>query len=393
MLVAQTINGMSVSLMHHDWSFRKLDAWRRRTRFICPACQGTVILRLGDKKRWHFAHKNNASCSAQAEHETSNHILGKRVLHRWLKAQLYHPQLEHYLPQIKQRPDCYTEKTEPPLAIEFQCSTIPARDVMQRTQGYRSIKVLPLWILARERLKRVMTNIYQITGTDIATLQLSTQSSLVYFDPHERQFLLLHDIIPLTATRFYAQALTWPIQATPLSRLYEVPERHEKALTTAVLQQKKRLRTNQIPPQTPDERYVQQMLALRGYSLYSFPDFAGLPSARFLPIQTPAYLWQIWLIVQFLLHKRGDTFHKNNILQRFHRLIQKGVFRLRETTYPMNGVNKAISHYLFLLTERGLLSQSQDQYQVISDIKWRNMTLDEALECDISCLKRLVMIL
>ncbi len=45
---------------------------------ICPACQGTLIARKGEKKRHHFAHKTEENCSHG--YETVLHLLAKEIL-------------------------------------------------------------------------------------------------------------------------------------------------------------------------------------------------------------------------------------------------------------------------------------------------------------------------
>ena len=63
-------------------------------------------------KKWHFAHKKVDSCLAFYEAESTYHMYGKELLYRWFKRQNVHVEIEHYLPEIQQRPDIFIESRE-----------------------------------------------------------------------------------------------------------------------------------------------------------------------------------------------------------------------------------------------------------------------------------------
>ena len=63
-------------------------------------------------KKWHFAHKKEDSCLAFYEAESMYHRHGKELLYRWFKRQNFHVDIEHYLPEIQQRPDILIESRE-----------------------------------------------------------------------------------------------------------------------------------------------------------------------------------------------------------------------------------------------------------------------------------------
>ncbi len=67
-------------------------------------------MRLGKQKKWHFAHKKEDSCLAFYEAESMYHRHGKELLYRWFKRQNFHVDIEHYLPEIQQRPDIFIER-------------------------------------------------------------------------------------------------------------------------------------------------------------------------------------------------------------------------------------------------------------------------------------------
>lgn len=120
---------------------------QRRADYTCPACHQRVGLRHGTRVQPYFAHRPQSPCSILGEGETAQHIAGKRQLAAFF-ADGGAVTLEHVLPQIQQRADCWVARSDrPPLALEFQCSPIATQQVWSRTRGYQRLGVYPLWIL------------------------------------------------------------------------------------------------------------------------------------------------------------------------------------------------------------------------------------------------------
>lgn len=129
---------------------------QRRSDYACPACHQRVGLRHGTRVQPYFAHRPQSPCSILSEGETPQHIAGKRQLAAFF-ADWGPVTLEHVLPEIQQRADCWVARpTRPPVALEFQCSPITTQQIWSRTTGYRRLGVHPLWLLgsryARQKL-------------------------------------------------------------------------------------------------------------------------------------------------------------------------------------------------------------------------------------------------
>ncbi|MCT8140391.1 hypothetical protein H1D32_23445 [Anaerobacillus sp. CMMVII] len=105
MLVAQNEEGKFLSLSSLNLQKEELLELRQRKKFFCPVCYEEVIIKLGTKQAWHFAHKRKLSCIDEMEGETTYHIEGKKLLFNWLKNQELDVELEPYLKEVKQRPD------------------------------------------------------------------------------------------------------------------------------------------------------------------------------------------------------------------------------------------------------------------------------------------------
>ena len=128
-----------------------------RTGYCCPGCHEPVILRRGQHKIAHFAHRPVSQCQL-SEGETTEHLLGKRQLFQWYRQQGRSVALEVYLAQIAQRPDLLLTDGDQRVAIEFQCSPLSLHRLRERNAGYRQCGIAVHWLLGapyqRRRLQR-----------------------------------------------------------------------------------------------------------------------------------------------------------------------------------------------------------------------------------------------
>lgn len=167
---------------------------KRQARYFCPGCGAELMLKAGEVKIPHFAHRSLADCDSFSEPETPLHLQGKLQLHHFF-SQLHHMiELEKYLPVIKQRADLLVNQKT---AIEFQCSAIPAGQVKARSEGYRTIGIDPLWI-SGARLR-------QAEGIQIIHLKQFERQMV----RHSNGVDYLLSFCPETKSFTYASGLFW----------------------------------------------------------------------------------------------------------------------------------------------------------------------------------------
>lgn len=114
--------------------------------YLCPECGEDLILRSGQCIIEHFAHHPGTHCYLGTG-ETNEHLLGKRQLYQWALEHSWHPKIEHYFVQIKQRPDLLIEINQHRVALEFQCSPLSYQRMMERNQGYKKLGIAYRWLL------------------------------------------------------------------------------------------------------------------------------------------------------------------------------------------------------------------------------------------------------
>ncbi|WKB35048.1 competence protein CoiA family protein [Terrilactibacillus sp. S3-3] len=157
MLVAKTGDGCLVSLISSNYSRSALISLKTKKRFffVRSVCGRAVTLKMGSKRKWHFAHDPNQPCLLESEPESAAHLSGKEDLFFfWLESRGLKPELEFYLPQIKQRPDILLPRPLPGVAFEYQCSSIAADIWMKRTMGYIQAGIQPLWLIGSRRQRK-----------------------------------------------------------------------------------------------------------------------------------------------------------------------------------------------------------------------------------------------
>lgn len=164
-LTAMTKQGQVIVSV--DYSREFLNDLKQRSAFLCIQCKEEVILRSGSINIPHFAHKRKSECiHSFSEGESKDHLNGKLQLYAFLKRHNCQPQLESFIPKIKQRPDILVNNNQSQVAIEYQCSKILPNTIVSRNNGYKQQQIDPLWILRTP-------SISEFPPQEIGTLQLS----------------------------------------------------------------------------------------------------------------------------------------------------------------------------------------------------------------------------
>ncbi|HJA72656.1 MAG TPA: competence protein CoiA [Candidatus Limosilactobacillus faecipullorum] len=125
----------------------------RGQRYWCPDCGQLVRICRGKAKQAYFAHQNNRQ---HGQGETNEHQVGKAQMLKWAQSRGWQVDLEHYYPQIKQRADLLLKRSNLQVVIEFQCSNLGLKRLVERNRGYAQIGIKPIWILGspyRHRLQ------------------------------------------------------------------------------------------------------------------------------------------------------------------------------------------------------------------------------------------------
>lgn len=193
-------------------------------RYYCPQCGEPVIIKAGPVKIPHFAHKRQTACdSLFTERESVAHLTGKQQLYTWLQSRGVSARLEATIPQLLQRPDILATVQNKHYAIEFQCSPISEQLFRERTAGYMSYGIQPIWILKNMAPKTArQPQIQALKLTHFQQLFVQRASKLpflVCYDVDRQQFVYYHHLFFTRANHCVAAVSTLPLQAQRLPLL------------------------------------------------------------------------------------------------------------------------------------------------------------------------------
>lgn len=270
--------------------------------FYCPECKERVRLRLSDKYAPHFAHLPGNACDRKGE--TLQHHSGKVLLYEWLRNQNLNPVLEYYIPAINQRPDVYVEWKNRKFAVEFQCSVIPAEKIEQRTVTYREAGIIPIWILADEKVTGDSRRISSSAFLRSFLYVFNLQPVFYTFSPPTKTFSIIYVRQALSSAKWLIRKQSRSLEYLSFTDLFRI-RTADKSLRHW-LQTVYYYRTTPAPRNFGKENEFRQFL----YSKNLSPSL--LPSVCFLPVSCqPLYYdisvrWQTKIILAMSSLKQGE---------------------------------------------------------------------------------------
>lgn len=366
MLTAKTKSGKRLCL---GYGYKKETLLNLRSKeiFVCQVCGEEVILKIGEQKIYHFAHKKSRTCLDFFENETEAHMNGKLQLFGWLKRQRIPVQLEYYDRKIKQRPDILFFYNGKKYALEYQCSTIPEKLYLKRTENYLQNDYIPLWILGGNQYneKGNLSNFHYLFLRKASNKQIF----IPYYFPENNLFLFQHSIFPYSTKKAFFQKNISHIDDLNLLQFFEphLFEHYHLQKWKEKIEYYK-LQITSYP--NPKIKSFFNLLYENRLNLFLLPVELGLPVSYSFSIQTSVLIWQTYLYLDvFKFKKAGDFVKWHEIEHAFSNRIKKGDIKVR-SLFVKSSAFKPVLEYLELLSRIGLLVQISDGlYQVRNSIK------------------------
>src|SRR5690606_1125299 len=130
--------------------------------------------------------------------------------------------------------------------------------------------------------------------------------------------------------------------------------------------------------------YINRMLLQINRSLPLFPSEAGMPTKYSFWIETPPYLWQTWMLLQFVFPPSNRTeFQFHEVYSQFQSLVQRKIFNVRKLPLLDNShYSFALMEYLHCLCELGILAKTKKNTFAIKKNIELPHTLEEAMKMD-----------
>ncbi|MGF6951462.1 competence protein CoiA [Neobacillus sp. B4I6] len=367
MLTAQTKIGEKICL-GLDYKKDTLLALRSKEEFFCPICGESVLLKLGDQRIFHFAHKQGGACRDFYESESNYHMEGKRQLYQWLIRQKIPSDLEYYDRDIQQRPDIMFNYNGKKYALEYQCSTIPESIFIKRTNSYLQNGYIPLWILSSNKIIIKKRNIVALSNFQYLFLRTTTSGKFYIpsYCPEKQQFHLVKSITPYSTKNAFANHSSYPIKKIDLSDLLEPKMGNEFNLSSWNSENEKFNLNWALHPGNQHKSFFHEIYN-KNLNLFLLPPEIGLPVHHALLLQTPPIIWQTYFFIDIIADKSpDDLISLYEIKCHLNKRIKKKEIIVRNLS-QLEKVNPilAIFDYLLLLEQLGMISRKGDtSYQL-----------------------------
>jgi competence protein CoiA len=394
-LTARMANGEIIAL-NKPRNTQELIALKESRLFYCSGCHQKVILKIGTKRRPHFAHMRGGECAAYSESESEYHLEGKYQLFEWLTKQNVEVELEKYIPELKQIPDLLVNNdTQNKIAIEYQCSTISEKLFLSRTSGYLENQITPYWLIGANRIKQVSSYVYQFKDMDwMASRQFINDLSQLFiftFDPLNKKFILYSNLLPLTKTKVFAFHSIFLTHTVQLNNMIQQDSKEKSSPLLKIWKRNKvNWRLHMFKQTSPSIQFLKVHYYKQNLHFSLFPPEAGIPTRYIHFIQTPTYVWQAWILESIKNRGIHRMFTFKEILQEFRKMVSRNIFQLRTLPLIKNShFSFAIMDYLNALAIIGLVKKkSSTLFVIVKEVRYPK-NIEEAFNKDEEILLKL----
>ncbi|MFD1705640.1 competence protein CoiA [Siminovitchia sediminis] len=347
---------------------------REKETFFCPICEEPLILKAGHVRIPHFSHRRFSPCTyVSTEPESRKHLKGKQDLYEWCKSHQLPVLLEHYLPEIKQRPDLLVRTEDRTYAIEFQCTPIPVKSVAKRTSRYLSAGITPVWILGGMPYHKKRNNQTFEWNEYYWSLSVKYDQNILLagYEPDHEIFSLLTRVTPYTPRKVFGRLRQWPISQVDFPFCHfrdssDIPLKNWLAEKRNWMQQKVRYGNLARDPFL-EAVYTNKKNPFLLSPVIGIPVFY-MESFISHPVEWQFFIWADCL-KQINLNKNISLKY---ITYKLQTRIKKGELSLR--ILPMHERDqwkKAIAHYFQLLEQLFYFQQAgKDLYRSSAPFPW-----------------------
>ncbi|MEG7842030.1 competence protein CoiA [Bacillus mobilis] len=353
MFIAKRENGEKIHLLyHHDEEL--LHRMRKIESFFCIACGKEVQMKLGKQKSWHFAHKKMDACLAFYEAESMYHMHGKELLYRWFKRQNFPVYIEHYLPEIQQRPDIFIERAGRTIAIEYQCANLSIEQLYKRTYSYWRVGIQVIWIIGGNQLKKHSAYWMKFSSLMAFSLQSYPQPFLIFFCPKQKLFMKCAFLTLFSTSVSFSHTLHLPTDTTTFEMLFAPVSFRKETLGEEWKKRKSYFRQNALPIWNYNYKSLLRLLYQYKCTPANFPSEIGVPLPSSFAFQTNPFIWQAFLYMKCI----GELAVGDYISLQYACSYVKKYTKRRMLPYFSQHIWKvAVTEYMVFLCYAGVLQK------------------------------------
>lgn len=349
---------------------------------MCSLWKGSTN-EIRETKSWHFAHKKVDSCLAFYEAESMYHRHGKELLYRWFKRQNFHVDIEHYLPQIQQRPDIFIERAGRKIAIEYQCANLSIEQLYKRTYLYWRAGIQVIWIIGGNQLKKQSAYWMKFSSLMAFSLQSYPQPFLIFFCSKQKSFMKCAFLTSFSTSVSFSHTIYLPTETTTFELLFSPVPFQKEILDREWKQRKDYFRKNALPIWNYNYKSLLRLLYQFKCTPASFPSEVGVPLPSGFAFQTNPFIWQAFLYMKCI----GELAVGECISLQYVCSYVKKYTKRRMLPYFSKHIWKvAVTEYMTFLCYTGVLRKVETyKYRKIRGIVMLK-TEEEVMKYDETCL-------
>lgn len=380
MFIAKRENGEKIHLLYHK-DEELLHRMRKMESFFCIACGKEVQMKLGKQKSWHFAHKKMDACLAFYEAESMYHMHGKELLYRWFKRQNFPVYIEHYLPEIQQRPDIFIERAGRTIAIEYQCANLSIEQLYKRTYSYWRAGIQVIWIIGGNQLKRQSAYWMKFSSLMAFSLQSYPQPFLIFFCSKQKSFMKCAFLTSFSTSVSFSHIIYLPTETTTFEMLFSPVSFRKETLGEEWKKRKSYFRQNALPIWNYNHKSLLRLLYQCKCTSANFPSEIGVPLPSSFAFQTNPFIWQAFLYMKCIGELAiGDcislgyvcsyvkTYTKRRMLPYFSRHIWKVAVAEYMTFLCYTGVLQKVGTYKYRKKREVVMLKTEEEVMKYDEI-------------------------
>ncbi|MGM0844320.1 MAG: competence protein CoiA family protein [Bacillota bacterium] len=340
----------------------------RGQSFFCPECHSRVIIKAGEIKIPHFAHRTGIGCEGSHEPETSFHLRGKKLLFHHFSSIISSVALEQYLPAIKQRPDVYISMNEKKYAVEYQCAVIGSEDFLTRTKGYQYAEIEPVWILGSRIQTKGAGDRISLTHSQQQFIRYSPHAGywLAYLDAETGIMHFYYNLIPLTTKLFTSETLSLPLAS--VSFPFQLPSKSEESdnINHFIAAKDYWIKNKLMYNNGVNDKFLKSLYMNRDH-LLSLPEFIGIPTQHMILFKNHPIEWQYYVWYDgFKKKERGSNVRVMELYRCLQSRMSTGLIQCRIFPLVKEELRvEALKEYLMILEKREILRKiSKEEYMV-----------------------------
>ena len=311
------------------------------------------------------------------------HRHGKELLYRWFERQNFHVDIEHYLPQIQQRPDIFIERAGRKIAIEYQCANLSIEQLYKRTYSYWRAGIQVIWIIGGNQLKKQSAYWMKFSSLMAFSLQSYPQPFLIFFCSKQKAFMKCAFLTSFSTSVSFSHTIYLPTETTTFELLFSPVPFQKEILDREWKQRKDYFRKNALPIWNYNYKSLLRLLYQFKCTPASFPSEIGVPLPSGFAFQTNPFIWQAFLYMKCI----GELAVGECISLQYVCSYVKKYTKRRMLPYFSKHIWKvAVTEYMTFLCYTGVLRKVETyKYRKIRGIVMLK-TEEEVMKYDETCL-------